>query len=63
VTSAIIGPRTMEQFKSQIDAADVTLGNDVLDRIDGIVPPGTNFSLADSGYTPRAVADPAARRR
>ena len=34
VTSAIIGPRTMEQLKGQLDAVDVVLGDDVLDRID-----------------------------
>jgi len=63
VTSAIIGPRTMDQFTSQIGAVDVTLTSDVLDRIDQIVPPGTNFSWADAGYTPPGVADSRARRR
>ena len=63
VTSAIIGPRTMEQFTSQIDALDVTLTTDVLDRIDEIVPPGTNFSWSDAGYTPPAIADARVRRR
>jgi aryl-alcohol dehydrogenase-like predicted oxidoreductase len=63
VTSAIIGPRTMDQFTSQIGALDVTLTGDVLDRIDEIVPPGTNFSWADAGYTPPGVASPSARRR
>ena len=50
VTSAIIGPRTMEQLTTQLGAADVQLDGDLLDRIDEIVPPGTNFSLADAGY-------------
>jgi len=63
VTSAIIGPRTMDQLTSQLGAADVELGGDVLDRIDEIVPPGTNLSWADAGYTPPMVADPKARRR
>ena len=63
VTAPIIGPRTMEQFETQIGAADVTLEPDVLDRIDEIVPPGSDFSLADSGYVPPAVAEPALRRR
>ena len=63
VTSAIIGPRTMEQFTSQVGAADVELSDDVLDRIDEIVPPGTNFSWADAGYVPPMVADSRARRR
>jgi aryl-alcohol dehydrogenase-like predicted oxidoreductase len=63
VTSAIIGPRTAEHLASQIGAADVTLTADVLDRIDAIVPPGSNFSWADAGYTPPGVADAASRRR
>jgi aryl-alcohol dehydrogenase-like predicted oxidoreductase len=63
VTAAIIGPRTMEQFTSQLGAADVELSDDVLDRIDEIVPPGTNFTWADAGYAPPMVASRRARRR
>jgi aryl-alcohol dehydrogenase-like predicted oxidoreductase len=63
VSAAIIGPRTMEQLESQLPAADVKLSDDVLDRIDEIVPPGTTFTLADAGYTPPAIAKPALRRR
>ena len=63
VTSAIIGPRTMEQLTSQLGAADVELSGDVLDRIDEIVPPGTNFTWADAGYAPPMVASRRARRR
>jgi aryl-alcohol dehydrogenase-like predicted oxidoreductase len=63
VTAAIIGPRTMEQLESQLGAVDVRLDAALLDRIDEVVPPGTNFSLADAGFTPPAVADPALRRR
>jgi aryl-alcohol dehydrogenase-like predicted oxidoreductase len=63
VTSAIIGPRTMEQLKSQIDAVDVVLEPDLLDRIDEIVPPGNNFSWADAGYQPPPLSDPSLRRR
>lgn len=63
VTSAIIGPRTLEQLESQLGAEKVTLPRDVLDRIDEIVPPGTNVNPADAGYTPAALTDPAARRR
>ena len=39
VTAAIIGPRTMEQLTDLLAGADVTLGDDVLDQIDQIVPP------------------------
>jgi aryl-alcohol dehydrogenase-like predicted oxidoreductase len=63
VTAAIIGPRTMEQLTSQLDAADLTLDGDLLDRIDEIVPPGTNFNWADAGYSPPALEDSARRRR
>jgi aryl-alcohol dehydrogenase-like predicted oxidoreductase len=62
VTAAIIGPRTMEQLESQLGAADVTLTRDVLDRIDEIVPPGTNLNPTDAGWTSPALA-PSARRR
>src|SRR3954470_14720327 len=63
VTAAIIGPRTMEQLESQLGAADVVLSDEVLDRIDEIVPPGTNLNPADAGYVPVAVAAAWRRRR
>jgi aryl-alcohol dehydrogenase-like predicted oxidoreductase len=63
VTSAIIGPRTMEQLESQLGAADIDLPAEVLDQIDAIVPPGTNLNPADGGYTPPSLAEPALRRR
>jgi aryl-alcohol dehydrogenase-like predicted oxidoreductase len=63
VTSAIIGPRTMEHLESQLGAADVALPPDVLDRIDEITTPGTNWNPHDSGYMPPAIADPSKRRR
>jgi aryl-alcohol dehydrogenase-like predicted oxidoreductase len=63
VTSAIIGPRTMDQLTTQLGATDVTLTSDVLDRIDEIVPPGPNFSWADAGYTPPMIANSRVRRR
>jgi aryl-alcohol dehydrogenase-like predicted oxidoreductase len=62
VTSAIIGPRTMDHLESQLAAADVELSDDVLDRIDKIVPPGVNLNPADGGWVSPAL-QPAARRR
>jgi aryl-alcohol dehydrogenase-like predicted oxidoreductase len=62
VTAAIIGPRTMEQLESQLGAADVQLSDEVLDRIDEIVPPGANLNPADGGWQNPGLA-PAARRR
>jgi aryl-alcohol dehydrogenase-like predicted oxidoreductase len=63
VTSAIIGPRTAEHLRSQLPGADLTLDSALLDRIDAIVPPGTNFSKADAGYTPPSLEQAALRRR
>src|SRR5665213_828229 len=62
VTAAIIGPRTMEQLESQLGAVEVELSKDVLDRIDEIVPPGTNVSPADAGWQ-NPDLEPGARRR
>ncbi len=62
ITAAIIGPRTMEQLESQLGASEVTLSDEVLDRIDEIVPPGVTISAPDAGWTNPALA-PAARRR
>jgi aryl-alcohol dehydrogenase-like predicted oxidoreductase len=62
VSAAIIGPRTMDQLTDLLAGADVTLGDDVLDRIDEIVPPGVNLNPADAGFQTRALGDTAARR-
>jgi aryl-alcohol dehydrogenase-like predicted oxidoreductase len=63
VTSAIIGPRTMEQLTTQLDAAEISLDDETLDAIDEIVPPGTNFIWADAGYAPPSIAQAWRRRR
>ena len=62
VTAAIIGPRTMEHLESQLAAADVELGDDVLDRIDEIVPPGITINPADNGWVSPALQAKARRR-
>ncbi len=62
VTAAIIGPRTIEHLESQLTAADVVLSDEVLDRIDEIVPPGVNVNAVDGGW-PNPGLEPAARRR
>jgi len=62
VTAAIIGPRTMEHLESQLTAVDVELSDDVLDRIDEIVPPGTTVNPADTGWDSPAL-EASARRR
>jgi aryl-alcohol dehydrogenase-like predicted oxidoreductase len=63
VTCPIIGPRTMEHLEAQLAALEVRLTPDVLDRIDEIVPPGTNLNTTDVGWVPPAIADPSLRRR
>jgi aryl-alcohol dehydrogenase-like predicted oxidoreductase len=63
VTSAIIGPRTMEQLESQLNAPSLRLDSEVLDRIDELVPPGTNVSTTDAGWAPSVLGSSDRRRR
>jgi len=63
VTSAIIGPRTMEHLEGLLNVADVELSPAHLDAIDAIVPAGTNLSREDDGYIPPALVDASLRRR
>ncbi|BDZ51360.1 hypothetical protein GCM10025867_36010 [Frondihabitans sucicola] len=62
VTSAIVGPRTMEQLESQITGVDVTLSAEVLDRIDELVAPGVTLNPDDNSYGAVSLTS-AARRR
>jgi aryl-alcohol dehydrogenase-like predicted oxidoreductase len=63
VTAPIIGPRTMEHLESQLSALDLRLTPDVLDRIDEIVPPGTDLNAQDVGWVAAPIADASLRRR
>ncbi|MGW3771986.1 aldo/keto reductase [Actinomadura verrucosospora] len=63
VTAALLGPRTMEHLDDLLAGAAVELPDDILDRIDKIVPPGTEVSALDQEYKPPALLDPALRRR
>ncbi|GLH99957.1 aldo/keto reductase [Phytohabitans aurantiacus] len=63
VTSVILGPRTLDQLKDLLASASVGVDDELLDRIDEIVPPGTALNQADSHYTAPALAEPALRRR
>ena len=63
VTSAILGPRTMEQFDNLLAGAQVVLDDAVLDRIDAIVPPGTDIGSLEAAYNPPAVTQANLRRR
>jgi aryl-alcohol dehydrogenase-like predicted oxidoreductase len=62
VTSAIVGPRTMEQLESYLPAADIRLSVEVLDRIDELVAPGVTMNPEDNSYGAHELL-PAARRR
>ncbi|MFE0461888.1 aldo/keto reductase [Kitasatospora sp. NPDC058965] len=63
VTSVIVGPRTSEQLAGLLKGAELTLEDAVLDRIDAIVPPGTDLYRPDGVWRPQALVDPAQRRR
>jgi aryl-alcohol dehydrogenase-like predicted oxidoreductase len=63
MTSAIIGPRTLDHLHSQLAAADTVLSPDLLDAIDAIVAPGTDLAPDEKHDTPPALLDPALRRR
>ena len=64
VTSAIIGPRTMEHLDRYLAADGIGLSSDVLDRIDQIVPPGLTVNLADNMWNIGTPAlSPGFRRR
>jgi aryl-alcohol dehydrogenase-like predicted oxidoreductase len=63
VTSAIVGPRTVEHLHSQLSAADTVLSADVLDAIDEIVAPGVDLAPDEKFDTPPALLDPSLRRR
>jgi aryl-alcohol dehydrogenase-like predicted oxidoreductase len=62
VTAAIVGPRTMEHLDGQLGATDVELTEELLDKIDAIVPPGVNVNPTDAGWDNPALT-PAALRR
>jgi aryl-alcohol dehydrogenase-like predicted oxidoreductase len=62
VTAAIIGPRTMEQLTDVLGGADVRLSDEVLDRIDELVPPGTTLNAADAGWESPSLRRSARRR-
>jgi hypothetical protein len=63
VTSVITGPRTMEQLDGLLKGASLALDDAIMDRIDEIVPPGTNVYHPDKAWVVPALADPALRRR
>jgi aryl-alcohol dehydrogenase-like predicted oxidoreductase len=63
VSSALLGPRTMEHLDDLLAGLDVTLSDEILDRIDEIVPPGTDVGTLDQAYVPPALERTNLRRR
>jgi aryl-alcohol dehydrogenase-like predicted oxidoreductase len=63
VSSALLGARTMEQLDDLLAGIDIVLTDDVLDRIDEIVPPGTDIGTLDQAYVPPAIERTELRRR
>ncbi len=63
VTSALLGPRTMEQLDDLLAGTQVLLSDDVLEQIDAIVPPGTDVGRLDMAWEPPAMQVPRLRRR
>ncbi len=63
VTSAIIGPRTMDQLDDLLAGAHLALSDDILDKIDAIVAPGTDVSPLDMAYKTPAILNTQLRRR
>ena len=58
----IIGPRTFDQLMGLLDCSNIDLKEDTLDAIDEIVPPGTNISSDDDGYTAPEIKTSTRRR-
>ena len=63
VTSAIIGPRTMQHLDDLLAGVEVRLSDDVLDRIDQIAAPGVDIGLNEANYNPPALLNTGLRRR
>jgi aryl-alcohol dehydrogenase-like predicted oxidoreductase len=63
VTSVIIGPRTMEQLTGLLKSAPLALDDATLDRIDQIVPPGTDLYRPNASFPPPTLTDDRRRRR
>jgi aryl-alcohol dehydrogenase-like predicted oxidoreductase len=63
VTSVIIGPRTMEHLDGLLKGAALSLDDETLDRIDEIVPPGSDLYTADGVWRPHVLTDAGQRRR
>ena len=59
----ILGPRTLPQLEASLTGAALELDDDILDRIDEIVPPGTNVYEPNGAFPVPWLTEPAKRRR
>jgi aryl-alcohol dehydrogenase-like predicted oxidoreductase len=50
VTSVILGPRKLEQYKEMESGFETQLDTSTLDQIDALLPPGNLIEEADRGY-------------
>src|ERR1700761_3774903 len=63
VSSAIIGPRTVDHLEDLLAGADVELDDETLDRIDAVVAPGTDLVTGETGWMPPSIEEASRRRR
>jgi len=63
VSSVVIGPRTMQQLDGYLAAHNTNLSEDVLDRVDTVVPPGVTLDGADTMWVHGTRALDANQRR
>lgn len=63
VTAAILGPRTMQHLDDLLAGVEFRLSDEILDRIDQIVPPGIDVGLNEAAYNPPALLKAELRRR
>jgi aryl-alcohol dehydrogenase-like predicted oxidoreductase len=64
VSTVLIGPRTPEHLRQNLRAADITLDDATLDRINALNPPGTDVAPQDRYGSPvPAIANAKLRRR
>jgi aryl-alcohol dehydrogenase (NADP+) len=63
VSSVIMGPKTLAQLEDVLAGADIRLSQDVLNRIDTIVPPGIRLDPKESFIPNPWIDDPQRRQR
>jgi hypothetical protein len=63
VTSAILGPRTMQHLDDLLAGAEAVLSDEILNRIDEVVAPGTDAGPMGAAYVPPALTEANLRRR